>query len=179
MKILKIEKPGRFLKNKTELEKELNVSMSVKKDLIQISGAGTNEYVAEKIIEAIDYGFSLKDAYLLKDHEYTIQKINIKDITKKHNLKLIRARIIGKEGKSLRTITNLADCVAKLINNTIMLIGRVDEIENALQAFISLINGAKHSKVYSRLERMKSKKKAKEDEDIQFVEDYKKYFQES
>lgn len=171
MKILKIEKPGRFLKNKADLEKNLNVTISVKKDLIEIKGTETDEYIAERPIEAVDYGFSLKDAYLLKDPEYLIQKINIKDITKKHNLELIRARIIGKEGKSLRTITNLTDCAVKLINNTIIIIGKVDEIENAMQAFTSLINGAKHSKVYSRLERMKSKKKAKDDEDIQFVEE--------
>ncbi|MBI2449165.1 hypothetical protein HYV49_02620 [Candidatus Pacearchaeota archaeon] len=169
MKTIQIVKPSRFLKNKKELEKNLGVNMTIKRSMIEIKGEETNEYIAEKVIEAVNYGFALKEAYLLKDPEYTMQKLNIKDITKKHNLKLIRARIIGKEGKSLRTITNLADCVVKLINNTIILIGRVDEIENAIQAFTSLINGAKHSKVYSRLERMKSKKKMKDDEDIDLL----------
>ncbi len=176
MKIIKIEKPARFLKNKNDLEKALDVSITVKRDRVEIKGNEASEYIAERIIEAVNYGFSPKQAYLLKDPEYLLQKISIKDITKKHNLELIRSRIIGKEGKSLRTITNLTDCMVKLINNTIVIIGRIDEIENTIQAFTSLINGSKHSKVYSRLERMKSKRRLKEDDDVkQYVkEEYRK-----
>ena len=79
--------------------------------------------------------------------------INIKDHTKRKDLKRIRARIIGKKGKALGTLHQLTKCNFELKDNSVGIIGDPEFIENAQEAIISIIRGSKHSNVYSNLEK--------------------------
>lgn len=146
-------------KNKNILENKLNVKLSIKgKDLI-ISGKELDEYLAYKVISAIQANFPLNIALLLLDEDYMMEDIYIKNVTRRKNVHEIRARIIGKKGKTLKTLTELSDCYIILHNNTVSLIGRAEEIESAIQAITSLIRGNKQSSVYAYLEKSKRLKK--------------------
>ena len=94
------------------------------------------------------------------------EKINIKDITKRHDLNRVRARIIGTKGKTKELIENLSNCLISLHDNTVGIIGRAEEIKTCMQALISLIQGSKQSKVYSFLERKRAEEKKAEFEDL-------------
>ena len=102
----------------------------------------------------------------LKNEGFIFQKINIKNITRRNDLERIRARIIGTKGKTLRTLQSLTNCEFSIKNNEIGIIGPVEEIEEAIQAATSLVQGSKQGNVYSRLEKNKKKKR---DEDLEFI----------
>jgi rRNA processing protein Krr1/Pno1 len=67
MKIIISEKIPRIIKNRKRLEEKLEVKISIRGREVTIEGLPLNEYVAEKVIEAIDFGFSLSNAFLIKE----------------------------------------------------------------------------------------------------------------
>ena len=154
-----VEPIGKVISSKKKLESELKTKIKNKGKLVFVSGKPEDEFIALKIMEAINLGFSIERALLLKNPEILIQTLNIKDITKKHNLEEIRARIIGTKGKTLKTLNNLTDCFISLKDNQIGIIGNCENIKEAIQAGTSLIRGSKQGHVYGRLERQKKKKR--------------------
>lgn len=155
----------KYLSNKTkrialmekELEKKLEVKISRKGREITIEGSPEKEYFAEKVIQAIDFGFELNDALMLTDEEYLFEVINIKDHTKKDDLERVRGRIIGTQRKTLDTLTSLTDCEFQLKDNKVAIIGPFERVESAQEAIINLIKGTKQANVYARLEKQQPK----------------------
>jgi len=169
MKKLVIEKTPRVTKNKKKIEKELEISISSSGNEICIEGKPEKEYIAEKIIEAISIGFSLSEAFQLKDEDFMFEMINIKDHTTKKNLERIKGRIIGKDGRAKNTLSQLTKCNFEVKDNIVGIIGPAECIENAQNAIISLINGSKHANVYGYLERNQPKLEP----DLGLKEDFK------
>jgi rRNA processing protein Krr1/Pno1 len=79
--------------------------------------------------------------------------INIKDHTTRKDLGRVRARIIGKSGKTLKTLNTLTQCYFEVKDNCVGIIGDPEYIKNAQEAVIYLIKGSKQSNVYSFLEK--------------------------
>ena len=149
------------LKNRARLQKQLNVKITNKGKNVFIDGKPENEFLALEVLKAINLGFSAEKALQLKNEEVILQSINIKDITNRRDIEQVRARIIGTRGKTLKTLKTLTECDFSLCNNQIGIIGDAEEIEDAVQALTSLIQGSKQGNVYSRLERERKKKKLK------------------
>jgi len=162
----------KILQNKPRLEKQLNIKITNQGKNLFLSGKPEDEFIALEVIQAINLGFSITRALLLKDENTNFQTINIKDITKKHNLEEIRARIIGKQGRTLKTLNKLTNCAISLQDNQIGIIGDVEYIEDAIQALTSVIQGSKQGHVYGRLERQ-NKEKRLENKGINLEEDIK------
>ena len=120
--------------------------------LVFIKGRELNEYFAEKVIDAINMGFPIKIALLIKNEDFMLEVMNIKNFTSKKDFERIRARIIGKEGKAIKTISKLTKCFLEIKGNEVGIIGEPENIENGHQAVISLIQGSKHANVYKYLE---------------------------
>lgn len=152
MRKLFTDKTPRIIKTKWELEKVLNVKILVREGEIEISGEPVDEFIAEKVVDAASLGFEIKIALLLKEEEFILEKINIKEHTKRRDLEVIRARIIGTKRKTLTTLEELTHCFFQVKDNTIGIIGPADWIENAQKAIISLIKGSKQANVYAFLE---------------------------
>ena len=149
----------KILQNKKKLEKELEVKISNKGKVISINGKGDKEYIACQAIEAINLGFSVDRALLLKDESMILQTLNIKDLTRRKNWEEIRSRIIGTHGRTLKTLNNLTNCNISLHENKLGIIGDCEEIEDAIQALTSLVQGSKQGKVYGRIERERKNKR--------------------
>ena len=149
-------------KTKKELELKLNVSISINGKNIVIKGSPINEYTAFVVLDAINLGFSTKKALMLKDQDIIFSKINIKDHTRRKKLHDVRARIIGTEGKTKRTIEDIADSDVVLQGNTIGLIGPAESVNETITALINLIKGSKQANVYKYLEDMNRIKKIQE-----------------
>ena len=154
-----VEAIGKVISSKKKLESELKVKITNKGKNVFISGKPENEFIGLEVMEAIDLGFSAERALLLKNPDILFQIVNIKNITKKHNLEAIRARIIGTNGRTLKTVNNLTNCFISLKDNQIGIIGDNEYIEEAVQAITSLVRGSKQGHVYGRLEREKKKKR--------------------
>ncbi len=159
MQEIYVEDIKKVLQNKKKLESELNIKITNKGKNLFVDGSADNEFIAMQVIEAINCGFSAYRALLLKQDEMILQRLNIKGVTKRHDLERIRARIIGKKGKTLKTLKNLTDCATSLHNNQIGIIGNAQEVEDAIQAVTSIIHGSKQGNVYSRLEKRRKTKK--------------------
>lgn len=153
MKKILSEKLPRILKNKKRLEKSLNVKITNRGKEVTIRGSSVDEYPAEKVIDAINFGFPISAALLIKDEDFIFEIINIKDHTKRKDLNRIRARIIGTKGKTLKTLHEITRCNFELKDNYIGIIGDPEDMENSEKAIISLIKGSKQSNVYNYLER--------------------------
>jgi len=157
MKTILSEKLPRILKNKKRLESKLNIKISNRGKEVQIDGKPEDEYLAEKVIDAINFGFSFSVAISIKEENLEFEVLNIKDHTTRKDLERVRARIIGKGGKTLKTLNQLTKCNFEIKDNQIGIIGAPELIENAQESVISIIKGAKQSNVYSHLEKNQPK----------------------
>jgi KH domain-containing protein len=156
MKKLLIEKLPRILKNKKRLETRLKVKLTNRGNEIYIEGKPEDEYIAEKVIEAIDLGFPYSVAMLIKEEDCTFEIMNIKEFTNRKDLQKVRARIIGKKGKALKILSKLSDCHFELKDNSLGIIGDPECMKKTRESVISLIGGAKHRNIYARLEKNKT-----------------------
>ena len=143
------------------LQKKLNVKIEIKGNIISFEGDPIEEYEASMIFEAINFGFPVETALILKDSEYSYREIPIKDFTRKKNLNPVRARLIGKHGKTRETLEEIAGCKIKIKRSSVGIIGRSDEIEYAITAVTNLIKGSKQANVYSFLERINKNKNSR------------------
>lgn len=147
------EKIARIIKNKKKLEEKLKVKISNRGKEVTITGKPEDEYVAEKVIDALEFGFPFSVAMEIKEQDDIFEIINIKDHTKRKDLERIRARIIGKKGKTLKTLTTLTQCHFEIKDNHVGIVGDPEYIKNAQEAVIALIKGSKQSNVYAHLEK--------------------------
>jgi ribosomal RNA assembly protein len=157
MKTILSEKLPRILKNKKRLEKKLNIKISNRGKEVQINGGPEDEYVAEKVIDAINFGFPFSVAISIKEDDLEFEVLNIKDHTARKDLARVRARLIGKGGKTLKTLNQLTKCSFEIKDNSIGIVGLPECIENAQESVISIVKGSKHSNVYSHLEKNQPK----------------------
>jgi len=146
------EKITRIIKSKGNLERELNVKLDIDGKEVSISGEPEDEYIAERVIEALDFGFPFSDALKIKKEDIMFEILNVKECTNKKNFERVRGRIIGKEGKALRTISNLGDCAIELSGNKLGIIGCAENMRPVEEACKLLIKGSKHANVYAYLE---------------------------
>lgn len=153
MKTIICDKLPRITKNKKKLEKKLNIKISNRGKEVFLKGNSEDEYTAEKVIDALNFGFPFSTALLIKEENFIFEIINIKDHTQRNDLHRVRARIIGTKGRTLQTLVQLTKCSFELKDNFIGIIGHPEYLENAQEAVISLIKGSKQSNVYAHLEK--------------------------
>jgi ribosomal RNA assembly protein len=169
MKIIIVDKIARIIKSRLKLERFLNVRITNRGREVKIEGSAEDEYAAEKIIDALNFGFPLGVALLIKEEDNVFEVVRIKDHTTRHDLERVRGRIIGKGGGTLKTLNELTKCYFELKDNEVGILGHPEYIENAQEALISLIKGSKQSNVYAHLE----KNQVKLVEDLGLREDKK------
>jgi len=155
MKTFVLNNARKILKEKEKIEKKLDIKIYVKGKKIEIKGTEINEYLAGWILEALEAGFPIEDAFLLTEQDCMLEKILIKNLTKRENLTQVRARIIGKKRKTLDLIEELSDCLITLHDNIVYIIGRTDDIKKAINAITKIIHGSKQSSVYAYLEKQR------------------------
>jgi ribosomal RNA assembly protein len=153
MKKIISDKVIRIIKSKENLETELNVNIDIRGKEIYITGTPEDEYTAEKVIEALDFGFPFANALQIKKEDILFEILNIKECTPQKNFERIRGRIIGKDGKALQTICNLSECHIELSGNKLGIIGPAENIRNVEEACKLLVKGTKHANVYAYLEK--------------------------
>jgi ribosomal RNA assembly protein len=148
----------RIVRLKKDFKQRLNVDIENKGKIIEISGDPQDEYISEKIIEAINLGFPIDTAFLLTEEEILFEKISIKSFSRSKDYERVRGRIIGKDGKTLKVLSDLSSCAIQLKGNEVGIIGPSNNIRAVEHAITSLIKGAKQANVYRYLEKHHPKK---------------------
>jgi ribosomal RNA assembly protein len=146
------------------IEDRVKVKIGFGKYSVSIRGAELNEFLVEKIIRAIDFGFDIDDALLLLNEEFVLEFIEVKENTRRNNLKDVRSRIIGTGGRAKRTIEKLTGSAVVIKDNRIGLIVDADHLSAAVQGIEGLISGSKHGNVFGFLERQGSKISRRDDD---------------
>jgi len=161
METLQIKSIGKIRQNKEAIEKKLNIKITIKGKQVTIEGDPVEEYETSMILDALEFGFSLKDAIRLTDENVAFRKLPIKQFTTRRNLEDVRGRVIGTKGKTIRAVEEVSGCAVALHQNAVGLIGPAENIEEATTALKKLIKGSKQANVYKFLERMNTAKRIK------------------
>jgi len=151
----------------------VKVKVGFGKDSISLRGSELNEYLVEKVIQAIDFGFRVDDALLLMNDDFVLEFIEVKEHTRRKNLKEVRARIIGTGGKARKTIENLTGSEIVIHNNTVGVIVDSVHLDSVVQGIESLIQGAKHGNVFAYLEKQNVSRRKFDEDDLGLKEGVK------
>jgi ribosomal RNA assembly protein len=111
---------------------------------------------AKDVVTAIGRGFSPEHALrLVSDEEAILDVIDLRAIfgRSESDIRRIKGRAIGMEGKTRRTIEELTDTDVSVYGHTISIIGNMEQAQAAREAIQMLIDGSLHSTVYRFLHR--------------------------
>ena len=114
---------------------------------------------ASEVVKAIGRGFSPEKALRLFDDDMLM--LDVIDISKvastPKEMKRVKGRIIGKEGRSRSVIENLTGSKLSVYGKTVSVLGYPGQIEMVRDAINMLIDGAPHGHVYAFLEKKRKK----------------------
>jgi len=110
-------------------------------------------FKARDIVLAIGRGFSPERAFKLFEDGVILSVIDITDYVKptRNNLVRVRARLIGRNGRTRRMIEETTHTYVSIYGDTVAIIGEDEDVKAAEEAVIDLINGAPHSAIYRKL----------------------------
>jgi ribosomal RNA assembly protein len=156
---------------KETVEKQLSVELQVDSQTgnVTITLSPTAEdpsllFRAKEIITAIARGFSPERALrLVRDDDTILVVIDLRNIVgrSQSDIKRLKGRIIGKEGKTRRIIEELTDASISVHGHTISIIGDMDQAEVAREAIQMIIKGSQHRTVYGFLHKKRRELKKK------------------
>lgn len=158
-------------KTKKNIEDKLSVELQIESETggVTVMLAENAEdpsllFRAKDVITAIGRGFSPEHAFrLIRDEDAVLDVIDLRTIfgRSESNLKRVKGRIIGMNGKTRRIIEELTDTNVCVYGHTVSLIGNVEQVQAAREAIQMLINGSQHSTVYRFLHRKRRELKKK------------------
>jgi len=156
---------------KASIEKKLSVRLRIDSQTgdIQITLMPTAQdptvlFRAKEVVTAIGRGFSPENAFrLLEDDETVLGVIDLREAVgrSQSDMKRLKGRVIGKEGKTRRIIEELTEANVCVYGHTISIVGKIDQVETAKGAIRMLIRGSLHGTVYRFLHRKRRELKKK------------------
>ena len=156
---------------KENIEKKLKIGIRIDSQTgdIQITLTPTTKdptvlFRAKEVVTAIGRGFSPEHAFrLLEDDETVLEVIDLREQVgrSQSDMKRLKGRVIGKEGKTRRIIEELTEANISVYGHTISIIGRMDQVYTAKEAVRMLIKGSLHRSVYRYLHRKRRELKKK------------------
>ena len=165
-----LERVAVLIGKKGEVKKELEEATGTDIDVDSREGTVTMKgkdalrlYSTKEVVTAIARGFNPEIAEQLLKQDYSFELIRMEDFvkTKKSQLRL-KGRVIGKEGKSRRTIESLTETSICVYGKTVGIIGPSEYVGWARRAVESLLSGSPHSNVFRWLENKRKQMKRPE-----------------
>ncbi|MEJ2271698.1 MAG: KH domain-containing protein [Candidatus Bathyarchaeota archaeon] len=143
---------------KSIIERKLSVVLEIDSEdgSVQITLPSNTEdptvlFRAKEVITAIGRGFAPEHAFrLLDDEEIVFEVIDLRETVGRSpsDLKRLKGRVIGKEGKTRRIVEELSEANISVYGHTISIIGYPDQVAIAREAISMLIRGSLHGTVY-------------------------------
>jgi ribosomal RNA assembly protein len=148
-------------KVKQHIEDKLKVRLEVDSELgdvnITLSEKAADPSVlfrARDVVSAIGRGFAPEHAFrLIRDEEAVFDVVDLREIfgRSESDIKRIKGRIIGMEGKTRRIVEELSEADVVVYGHTIGIIGTFEQANIARTAVQMLIDGCQHHSVYKYL----------------------------
>jgi ribosomal RNA assembly protein len=117
---------------------------------------------AKDVVTAIGRGFSPEVAFrLIRNEDDIFDLIDLRVIfgRSESDIKRIKGRIIGAEGKTRRLIEELTEADVVVYGHTIGIIGSFEESDAARNAVQMIIEGCEHHTVYNYLQKKRTELK--------------------
>jgi ribosomal RNA assembly protein len=121
-------------------------------------------FKAKDVITAVGRGFSPEHAFrLMRDEEAVLDLLDLRAVFGKSeaDIKRIKGRIIGMNGKTRRIIEELTGTSVAVYGYTVGIIGTLEEAQVAREAVEMLVKGSMHATVYRYLHRKRRQLKSK------------------
>jgi ribosomal RNA assembly protein len=117
---------------------------------------------AKDLVTAIGRGFAPEVAFrLIRNEDDVFDLIDLRVIfgRSEADIKRIKSRIIGTEGKTRRLIEELTEANITIYGHTVGIIGSYEEADAARNAVQMIIEGCEHKTVYRYLQRKRTEMK--------------------
>ncbi len=117
---------------------------------------------AKDIVTAIGRGFAPETAYRLirnEDDIYSLVDLRLIFGRSESDIRRIKGRIIGTEGKTRKLIEELTEADVVVYGHTVGIIGSFEEADAARNAVQMVIDGCEHHTVYKYLQRKRTELK--------------------
>jgi len=158
-------------KTKKNIEDKLSVELKVDSQTgdvtVSLSGQASDPSVlfkAKDVVTALGRGFSPEHASrLIRDEDAILDVIDLRTVfgRSETDIKRVKGRIIGMNGKTRRIIEELTDTNLAVYGHTVSIIGSIEHAEVAREAVQMLVKGSMHATVYRFLHRKRRELKKK------------------
>lgn len=158
-------------KTKKYIEEKLSVELQIESDAGGVTitlGEKAEDpsllFKAKDVVTAIGRGFSPEHAFrLIRNEDFMLDIIDLRAIfgRSESDIRRVKGRIIGMEGKTRRIIEELTDTNICVYGHTVSIIGDIEQVQAAREAIQMLINGSPHNIVYKVLHRKRRELKKK------------------
>ncbi|MGA3060214.1 MAG: KH domain-containing protein [Candidatus Bathyarchaeia archaeon] len=155
-------------KVKQHIEEKLQVKLDIDSDgniTILLSEKATDPSLllkAKDVATAIGRGFTPEVAFrLIRNEEEIFDLIDLRVIfgRSESDIKRIKGRIIGAEGKTRKLIEELSEADVVVYGHTVGLIGSFEQVDTAHNAVQMIIEGCQHHTVYNYLQKKRTELK--------------------
>ncbi len=141
---------------KKHIEKRTNtkIKINIEGEVSISSDDNINVFNATPLVRAIARGFNPEIAYSLFNENNMLEIIDMTEFSGSSEKKLIRirSRMIGKDGKSRKSIEELTNTSISIQGKTVAVIGHIEGVTLARKAIEKLLNGSPHGNVYKYIE---------------------------
>ena len=111
---------------------------------------------AKDVVTAVGRGFSPEQAFrLIRNEDAIFDFVDLRIIfdRSESDIRRVKSRIIGMNGKTRRTIEELTEADVVVYGHTVGMIGTFEEVDAARNAVQMIIQGSQHHSVYSYLQK--------------------------
>jgi ribosomal RNA assembly protein len=155
-------------KVKQYIEEKLQVKLDVESEgsiTLTLSEKATDPSLllkAKDVVTAIGRGFSPEIvSRLIRNEDEIFDLIDLRVIfgRSESDIKRIKGRIIGAEGKTRKLIEELSEADVVVYGHTVGLIGSFEQVDTAHNAVQMIIEGCQHHTVYNYLQKKRTELK--------------------
>ncbi len=155
-------KVKQYIEEKLQVKLDVDTEGSVTITLIENASDPSLLLKAKDVVTAIGRGFSPEVAFrLIRNEDDIFDLIDLRVIfgRSESDIKRIKGRIIGAEGKTRRLIEELTEADVVVYGHTVGIIGSFEESDAARNAVQMIIEGCEHHTVYNYLQKKRTELK--------------------
>jgi arCOG04150 universal archaeal KH domain protein len=155
-------KVKQYIEDKLQVKLDIDTEGSVTITLLENSTDPSLFLKAKDVVTAIGRGFPPEVAYrLIRNEDEIFDLIDLRVIfgRSESDIKRIKGRIIGAEGKTRKLIEELTEADVVVYGHTVGIIGSFEESDAARNAVQMIIEGCEHHTMYNYLQKKRTELK--------------------
>ncbi len=155
-------KVKKYIEEKLEVKLEIDTEGSVTIVLSEKAKDPSLLLKAKDVVTAIGRGFPPETAFrLIRNEDDIFDMIDLRVIfgRSESDIKRIKGRIIGAEGKTRKLIEELTEADVVVYGHTVGIIGSFEEADAARNAVQMIVEGCEHHTVYNYLQKKRTELK--------------------